>query len=124
MRERSAISDRFIESLGLYGGRKYLLCKPAKKQQQFGDEDGEAATLNNLGVVKQNQGEPLEALRYFEQSLRSSRNSGNRTAQARLLASMAIALSHTGHPPAEAIEKLNRSFSRSRSKRATWISKR
>ena len=98
------------QSLGLYERAEVYFLQAREKQQQFGDEDGEAATLNNLGVVKQNQGEPLEALRYFEQSLPLIEKLGNRTAQARLLASMAIALSDTGHPPAEAIEKLNRSL--------------
>jgi len=98
------------QSLGLYERAEVYFLQAREKQQQFGDEDGEAATLNNLGVVKQNQEEPLEALRYFEQSLPLIEKSGNRTAQARLLASMAIALSDTGHPPAEAIEKLNRSL--------------
>src|SRR5271166_2697673 len=98
------------QSLGLYERAEVYFLQAREKQQQFGDEDGEAATLNNLGVVKQNQGEPLEALRYFEQSLPLIEKLGNRTAQARLLASMAIALSDTGHPPAEVIEKLNRSL--------------
>ena len=55
---------------------------PASGFREVGDRAGEAATLNNIGVVYDGLGEPQRALEYFGQALPILREVGDRAGEA------------------------------------------
>ena len=53
--------------------------------REVGDRAGEAATLNNIGLVYHGLGEPQRALEYFGQALPITREVGDRAGEAATL---------------------------------------
>src|SRR5215468_1100895 len=53
--------------------------------RQVGDRAGEAATLNNIGLVYDRHGDSESALRHYQQALPIARQVGNRTGAATTL---------------------------------------
>ena len=58
--------------------------------REVGDRAGEAATLNNIGVVYRGLGEPQRALEYFGQALPVLREVGDRAGEAATLNNIGV----------------------------------
>jgi Tfp pilus assembly protein PilF len=72
-----------------------------------GDRAGPAVTLNNIGEVYRTQGEPQQALAYFERALPLSEVVGDRRQQSITLGNIAVVYHAQGNL-AEAVRLLER----------------
>ncbi|NMF81930.1 tetratricopeptide repeat protein [Nodosilinea sp. P-1105] len=77
--------------------------------RQAGDQQGEAQTLNNLGLVYSDQGRWAEAIELYEQSLAVKRELGDRHGEAQTLGNLGNVYSDQGRW-AEAIELYEQSL--------------
>jgi tetratricopeptide (TPR) repeat protein len=66
--------------------------------REVGNRAGEAATLNNMGLVYQATGQPQQALQQFQQALSITRKVGDRAGEATTLNNMGLVYQATGHP--------------------------
>ncbi|MEG3860510.1 tetratricopeptide repeat protein, partial [Microcoleus sp. herbarium12] len=78
-----------------------------------GDRDGEATTLNNIGIIYSDLGEKQKALEYYNQSLPLSRAVGSRDGEATTLNNIGIVYSELGEKQ-KALEYFSQSLPLSR----------
>ena len=82
------------------------------------DPTGEAQTLNELGVVHANLGEPKKGVEYFLRALPLARSSGNQVLEATTLTSMGTTYWISGEPQ-KALESHNQALPLARAAGAT-----
>ena len=79
---RTAALDYFEQALPIF--------------REVGDRAGEAATLNNIGLVHDRRGDGQAALGYFEQALPIYREVGDRAGEAATLNNIGLVHNHRG----------------------------